>query len=217
MSSYNEGFYNTIRDGCLTSAQAVVPIVMDLLHPKTVVDIGCGEGVWLSAFQSAGCDILGVDGAYVEHQLVIPRENFVARDLSVDWALPPIDCDLAVSLEVAEHLPAACAEEFVHKLCALSDVVLFSAAIPGQGGTGHVNEQWPWYWTTFFRDEGYRVSGALRWMFWDNPEVENWYRQNLLLCIRNNVLLSYQLQQIMSGPTSPPWPVIHPMLWDARR
>ena len=89
--------------------------------------------------------------------------------------------DLAISIEVAEHIEPGNAEEFVRLLTGLSDTVLFSAAIPGQGGTGHVNEQWPEYWAALFRASGYGAMDCLRTKIWDDAQIPFWYRQNCLI------------------------------------
>lgn len=153
-------------------------MVHELVKPRSVVDVGCGEGWWAQAFADLGCDILGIDGEYVQGSPL--GERFVARDLNEPLALSDT-FDLAVSLEVAEHLPPERAESFVADLCALAPVVLFSAAIPGQTGAGHVNCQWPSYWVELFAKHGRQLSGALRWGIWTEEHVEPWYRQNLLL------------------------------------
>ncbi len=146
------------------------------------MDVGCGLGTWLAVFRDHGAEeILGVDGDYVDRQrLEIAPHEFLACDLSSPIAVDR-RFDLAVSLEVAEHLPEGSADAFVAFLTSLAPVVLFSAAIPCQGGTNHVNEQWPDYWAARFEDRGYQTSDYIRDRIWDSPEVECWYAQNILL------------------------------------
>jgi SAM-dependent methyltransferase len=173
VSVYDQGFYDTIRPGIQSSAAVVVPLVMRHLQPTSVIDVGCGEGWWGAEFVKHGCRAVGVDGAYVTRHAP-GLDRFVATDL--EQPLPDLGrYDLAVCLEVAEHLSPARASSFVDDLCGLADLILFSAAIPGQGGAGHVNEQPPDYWVSLFEDYDYAVSGALRWEIWGDPAVENWY------------------------------------------
>ena len=210
---YDAAFYDTIRAGAQASAAVVVPLVLDHFHPYTVLDVGCGEGWWATAFaELGGCEVIGMD---------YPNDTTArllgGRFLPVDLAHASFSqlarVDLAVALEVAEHLPPGRADSFVEDLCVVAPVVLFSAAIPGQGGTGHINEAWPAYWVEKFRANGYAVSGALRWHIWGDDRVENWYRQNLLFATR----FPQNFPGLFATPLAEPWPVVHPVLFDARR
>jgi SAM-dependent methyltransferase len=182
MKKYPAKFYDEQAEGSKRSAEEIVPLVLELLEPESVVDVGCGTGAWLSVFAEAGIkDILGIDGDWVDKEaLLIPEKNFLAADL-----LQPIKLakkfDLAISLEVAEHLPAESAETFVASIVGLAPIVLFSAAAPFQGGTNHLNEQWPEYWAQLFRQHNYLAVDCLRKKIWDNEKVEPWYAQNILL------------------------------------
>ena len=125
----------------------------------SAVDVGCGVGTWLSVLRERGVDtVRGFDGAWVRADLpTIPRESFIAVDLTE--RIPKSDrFDLAISVEVAEHLRRLAAETFVDSLVDLSDFVLFSAAIPHQGGKHHLNERWQDYWAGLFWARGYAVS-----------------------------------------------------------
>jgi len=169
----------------------IVPLVVERLRPRSVVDVGCGLGTWLSVFLENGvADVTGVDGDYVDaSRLEIPAERFVAHDLSTPLSLDR-RFDLAVSLEVAEHLPADRAAVFVGSLTALAPFVLFSAAIPFQGGTNHVNEQWPEYWAALFEHRGFAAVDCVRREVWSDENVEWWYAQNTLLFVEEGRLAS---------------------------
>jgi SAM-dependent methyltransferase len=153
-----------------------------MVRVKSVVDVGCGVGTWLAVFRELGVtDTAGLDGDYVDRQLLqIPQDQFTATNLSSSFRLPRT-FDLAVSLEVAEHLPPQAAEGFVHSLTRLAPVVMFSAAIPFQVGTGHLNEQWPDYWAALFKQHDYLPIDCIRGKIWTNDDVEYWYAQNTLL------------------------------------
>jgi SAM-dependent methyltransferase len=160
----------------------IVPLVYELVKPASVVDIGCGNGAWLAEFARLGATrVLGVDGDYVDRgSLRIDPSQFVATDLSEPWGVQD-RFDLAICLEVAEHLPESAAPPFVAGLTALAPVVLFSAAIPFQGGVGHVNERWPEYWADQFAACGYVAADCIRQQIWSDPDVEFWYAQNAIL------------------------------------
>ncbi len=181
---YDEAFFHEHQGRARMSAEVVVPMVMELVRPRSVTDLGCGLGTWLSVFREAGVeDVLGVDGEYVRlESLEIPKERFAAHDLRQPFAAGRRS-DLTMSLEVAEHLSPEYAAPFVATLTTLAPVVLFSAAVPGQGGTEHVNEQWPSYWAQLFRERSYLPVDCLRRHLWDHPRVEWWYQQNLLLYV----------------------------------
>src|SRR5271154_6290276 len=99
-----------------------------------------------------------LDGTYVDaSKLLIDKAYFSAVDLRKPLSIDG-HFDLALCLEVAEHLPVQRATNLVKTLTTAAQVVLFSAGIPGQGGTGHVNEQWPKYWRQLFEAEGFRCS-----------------------------------------------------------
>lgn len=185
---YNETFFEKQQDGSLSSARAVIPLVLSMFDVKSVVDLGCGIGTWLKAFEEQGVqDILGLDGDYIpRHLLRIPPHAFQACNLQ-DRVSVPRRYDLACSLEVAEHLPISCAERFVKDLISLSDLVLFSAAIPGQGGENHINEQWQSYWAKLFDENGYAAIDCIRPAIWTDEVVEAWYRQNIIMYYRRSV------------------------------
>jgi SAM-dependent methyltransferase len=196
MQPYTEGFYKSHQEGSRRSAKEIIPLVLGLIHPKSVIDIGCGVGTWLSVFKEYGVeDIGGVDGDYVDRQLLeIPEERFLSWDLKKPLRMDR-QFDLVVSLEVAEHLPHECAETFVDCLVRLGSVILFSAAIPFQGGTGHINEQWPDYWVNFFQGKEYVAIDCIRKRIWQNDNVEWWYAQNMLMFVRQDYVASHPLLQ----------------------
>lgn len=186
MYTYNEEFYRYINRGSLASAEVVVPAVLDLLPVPVadVLDVGCGAGAWLSVWKSRGVGVTGLDGAYVDASaLLIDPDEFHAHDLTTPFPLQR-RFDLVQSLEVAEHLPEPAAAEFVANLCASTDIVLFSAAAPGQGGENHVNEQPYEYWQALFDSEGFVMYDAVRDGILNNRDVMPWYRFNTFLYVR---------------------------------
>lgn len=208
---YSHDFFEGHQGPSSASAEAVVPLVMDWVAPASVVDVGCGRGAWLAAFVRHGVtDILGIDGDYVDRaSLSIPPDAFRAADLT-----RPLNVgrafDLAVSLEVAEHLPASSAEVFIATLAELAPVVLFSAASPYQGGTHHVNERWPAYWAERFGRHGYRALDILRPRIWGRPEVASWYQQNAVVYARPEALAAHPKLSAARVYDGPPIGCLHP-------
>lgn len=189
---YDPAWFSSHQDLARTSAEAVAPVVMGLVAPKSVVDVGCGVGEWLMAFKQCGVHtILGLDGGYVRQaNMRIPAACFRETDLTLPVAVEE-RFDLAVCLEVAEHLPPESAEGMIDLLTRLAPVVLFSAAIPKQGGQDHRHEQWPEYWQTLFAKHGFVAVDCLRARFWDDPTVAWYYSQNMLLYAAHQHLAQY--------------------------
>jgi SAM-dependent methyltransferase len=187
-SVYDFAFYGSNEEAVFVSPRVIVPIVCRLFHPQNVVDVGCGTGVWLSVFLENGVQsILGLDGSHVNQDwLKIPRNCFRPADLSSNFELKE-RFDLAVCLEVAEHLPARSADHLIETLTSVAPVVLFSAAVPGQGGTEHVNEQWPEYWHDKFANCGFLKLDIIRKEIWLNPFVKYWYRQNTYVYMKRQL------------------------------
>jgi SAM-dependent methyltransferase len=197
--------------GSARSADVVVPLVMQLVAPSSVVDVGCGLASWLAAFAHFGVPrIFGVDGPWVdESTLRIPPDRFLAADLTRPLRLDE-HFDLVVSLEVGEHLPADAADTFIDSLVALGPVVLFSAAVPGQGGVGHVNEQWPDYWVGRFAERGFGVVDCIRPRIWSDERVEFWYAQNTLIFANDE---GHERHPVLNGVgANGPVSVVHPQL-----
>lgn len=179
---YSGGFYDYIDAGSRASARAVARLLLGELAIGSVLDVGAGHGAWAAEWMAAGVpDVTAVDGDYVARdRLAIPAERFRAHDLSL-----PLDLgrrfDLVQSLEVAEHLPAAAADGFVETLTRHGDLILFSAAVPHQGGEHHVNEQPLSYWRAKFAARGYAPYDWLRPQLAGDRAVMPWYRFNTLI------------------------------------
>ena len=185
-SPYSSRYYEGLKEDSAASARETVPLILGLFPARSVVDVGCGSGTWARAYLDAGCDVLGIDGDIVQAgQLQIPAEKFQRANLASPLQLQR-KFDLVNCLEVAEHLDAGRADGFVADLTRLGDVVIFSAAVPGQGGTHHVNEQWPSYWIPRFEALGFVPLDCLRHQLWRNDRVAWWYVQNVFAFVRES-------------------------------
>jgi SAM-dependent methyltransferase len=191
MQTYTKVYYKSVLIGSEPSAREIIPIVLELIQPESIVDVGCGNGDWLSVFREFGIEnILGMDGEWVDVRgLRIPVDSFRSVDLKAPFNVEE-QFDLVISLEVAEHIPDESADTFIESLCRLGPVILFSAAIPHQGGTNHVNEQWQDYWARSFMTKGYVAIDCIRKRIWNNENVEWWYAQNIILYVKENYMES---------------------------
>jgi SAM-dependent methyltransferase len=210
---YTARFYDTYIDESRDSARIVLPHVLRMFAPRSVVDVGCGVGTWLSVCRELGIDTtVGVDGAYVEQaQLLIDPALFRSHDLTHPLRLERT-FDLAVSLEVAEHIAARHAQTFIDSLCALAPVVLFSAAIPHQGGDGHVNEQWPEYWVDRFAARNYLAYDCIRPLVWCDSAVAYYYAQNSFIFVDRGKIGAFPSLASLA-PASGALSRVHPRRW----
>lgn len=204
-STYGDKFFANLNDISLPSARVVVPRIMNLLQPQSVLDVGCGQGAWLRAFQENGVkSVRGLDGHYVDRsRLLIGADSFSSVDLS---SLKTIDghYDLAMCLEVAEHIPAKSSRHLVNALTDAAPAVLFSAAIPGQYGTQHVNTQFPNYWRELFAERGFAICDPIRPAIRDDQRVAWWYRQNILLFASPSAIVEHpELERYQLSADSP--------------
>jgi cyclopropane fatty-acyl-phospholipid synthase-like methyltransferase len=204
---YDNKFYARTKNSTHTSSEIIVPIVKNLINEpiNSVIDFGCGLGNWLKCWQENGASLIkGFETGNIS-DLQIPIECVEKTNLTLVKKNTEDKFDLAMSLEVAEHLDESYAEEFINTICSYSNKVLFSGAIPHQGGIGHVNEQYPSYWDKYFKNNGYICYDYIRGEIWNNNKVSIWYRQNILLYIKGDTYLK---------PSKNPLDIIHPYFWN---
>jgi SAM-dependent methyltransferase len=201
---YDAAFYDEQFAGSEASARVIVSHLARRLAPRSVLDVGCGRGAWLAAWAAQGATrLVGVDGPWNDGAAMAhPAIEFRAADLEAPPA-PGERFDLAMSIEVVEHLSPAAGAAVVRTLAAAADAVLFSAAMPGQGGVHHVHERWPSHWAALFREHGFAPVDAVRPAVWGDARVMPWHRANAFVYLRDG------------HPLQGAWPAVEPAFMDA--
>ena len=199
----------------LDAPSQIIPILLNLFHPNCIVDFGCGIGTFLNIFIKNGVsDVLGIDGTWVNQELLtanIPLNKFQTANLEMPISLEK-KYDMALCLEVAEHLKESSARILVDNLTDASDLIIFSAAIPFQGGQNHINEQWPSYWQDLFDAKGYKMIDILRPILWNNQNVFFWYKQNIFVVAKEGTT-SYNMAINIHHDNTNANSIVHPELF----
>lgn len=217
---YNRDFYLELseREGTKSAAKVVVPILLNILkkynllpsNPK-VADFGCGPGIWLNSFKENGCKVQGYDGGNYKEYYRISEYEFSNVNLTerIDFEGK---FDVAVSLEVAEHIDERKSASFLENLINAADYIMFSAAIPLQLGQGHVNEQWPSYWVKRFKELGYVCLDIIRPIIWgeEYSNIDFFYQQNILLFVRDTP----KNRAFIEENERPVYDLVHPRQWE---
>jgi hypothetical protein len=200
---YSNDFYATMEVGSNSSAREIVPMLLSRYSPKSVVDVGCGTGSFANEFLKLGVsEVVGYEGAWMESlPTLLPKSHYRYHDLTKNLSSAK-SYDLCLCLEVAEHISDKYAENLVAILTSMSSTIVFSAAIPKQGGNHHVNEQWPSYWSKLFAARGFYLEWDPRQSFWENHKIEACYRQNLLV-----------YSQVSTNQQIEPAALVHPDIW----
>lgn len=208
---YDASFYEKRRARTAPAAHEILSIIAASVPMKSIIDVGCGTGTWLAAALGLGAtSARGIEGDWVTTDM-LDDARIALRNQSLEDEVVGAPADLAISLEVAEHLSLERADSFIADLTRLAPAILFSAAIPGQGGVSHINEQWQSYWAEKFIANGYHPVDLVRFQIWNNDEVPMWYRQNIILYLSSSQLAASELK-----PASDPknLDIVHPLFWE---
>jgi len=210
---YDSSYYAGQLPGALQSARVILGILFEICHPQSVFDLGCGQGAWLAAAEELGCTSLaGADGPWVDRAMLMSKNiDFSSVNLEDEFRVSE-RFDLCISVEVAEHLSPRRAQAFVETLCALSDLVVFSAAIRMQGGINHINEQRQSFWAEHFNALSYECFDLFRPLLWSDRRIESWYRQNVLLYVKSSHPVAHEVQAKILRPG--PLDIVHPEIYE---
>ena len=212
--SYPAEWHQTYGNKTGASAKAIMPPLLSLFETRSLLEVGCGNGHWTQAARDEGIDDYNVvDGPWNEREhLLVENDRFIEADLAKPLALPR-RYDMAICLEVAEHVRGESANVLVSSLTQASDIVAFGAAIPLQGGYGHINEQWPSWWRDLFQKEGYRPFDLVRPRHWTDQAIHYWYRQNMFVYVRESdaeAIARAERAEAEAGGALAMFDVVHP-------
>lgn len=218
MTLYSRSFYDSMHGGSLAAATRILQLLAPSLPCKRFLDVGCGSGEWLQAartvFGLAASQVVGIDGVHTRALHRAEDATYVYQDLETPLAIDGT-FDLAVCMEVAEHLTPGRASLLVEELAQRANVVVFAAAIPGQGGTGHINEQWAAYWFGKFDAQGFVAVDAVRHKVWRDGDVPAWYSQNTFVYVRNlDALPGISPSDVIRGPDDWRLHLVHPGIFE---
>lgn len=209
---YDSKFHQGRNEATRYAAQSILAHVFNYFPQiKSVVDFGCGVGTWVNTAKDvANVDrLLGIEGPWLDRdELVIAKSQFLHADLGSTITLDE-RYDLAISLEVAEHISSEKADIFVDNLAAAADTILFSAAHPDQGGVGHVNEQWMDYWIDKFEARGYISLDLVRPYFYGVRDIPYGYKSNCLIFARSSSITASPISDHLATFVPPEKYLLH--------
>lgn len=223
--NYSTDFYAGQEGESARSAAIVVRYVTDVLTPKSVLDVGCGVGPWVRAFEDAGADVAhGLDGPWARQSgLMIGEESFCEFDFLKNPApFRPAGLrdryDLVTTFEFVEHLSSEYAPKLAEFFASKSDAVIIGCACPGQGGSHHVNEQWPSYWAKLMGEHGYEPCDFIRPAIWNDDRIMSWYRQNSVAYFKGGVPdhVIEQAKHEWAKTITKPLDLVHPATLNAK-
>lgn len=192
-SAYDKNFneYTTYQNS--ESALIVVQKLLDLLgNINSVIDVGCGQGVWLASWKKNGVKhVCGLDQIkWSQEGTLLSKHEFISIDFDTYLRRAPNyksqKYDICQCLEVAEHLDPRLSIDLVCYLTSLSDIVVFSSAPPGQGGENHINEKPYTWWKTIFEAQGYEMYDSIRPIIINEDSVKPWYKYNMFVYVSAN-------------------------------
>lgn len=208
----NENFnHRNLFPNTSTSAHKILRLLFELMEiPSSVLDVGGGIGAWSKVFLELGVNQVTCidDPRVLIGDLMIPRQCFMPWDLSRSFP-EPTRVDLAVCLEVAEHLPPENALGLINFLTSCAPIVLFSASIPGQPGYHHINEKPTIYWKRLFGDQGYDQYDIIRPRIIIDGELPYWYRQNIFVYVSQEGTLKVRDRKVSFSMIPDDFELVH--------
>jgi hypothetical protein len=185
LGQYDDSFYEGTYQTSVQSARLLLRRLQSMTNFHDLVDVGAGAGAWSQAALEMGKKVLSIDGEWVRN---VPKacEGLTYQYSDLDSTITSERVfDVSVCVEVAEHLTPERSAGLISDLCSLAPVAVFGAALPRQGGVGHINCRPSSFWIELFRRQHFSVFDAFRPAFWYDSRVAPWYAQNTFLFVSN--------------------------------
>lgn len=216
-TKYLSEYYSRHRSLTLSSAKKIVKLFPKFFDPRLILDIGCGTGEWIKAFQYQypSCNFTGIDGNWIKsNNLICNFNEFIVADLN--FGLPKNiinkNYDLITCLETITDLPEKEGGKLISQICKITNLCLFSSGAPNQTHGPHKNRQWQSYWHSLFKKNGFIALDFIRPAIWNDNDVGPWYRQNCFLFIEESWLQRNQKWQNLTLSQKFPIDILHPNL-----
>ncbi|AUX10564.1 hypothetical protein AArcSl_2953 [Halalkaliarchaeum desulfuricum] len=186
---YNNDYYRKRKkDPWRSDAREVSRVLYDEFEPESVIDFGCAIGGHLEWFHEHGIEVCGIEGNTTAFEYsLIPNEYLEEHDLREPYEITK-QRDLALCIEVAEHIPERYANQLVASLTDSAESVFFTAAPPGQQGTHHINLKKDSYWEKKFEEKGYIRDNMIETRLKQNLNLEKstWIKDNMFVFVSGN-------------------------------
>jgi hypothetical protein len=205
--SYTPNFYEEVASRADVASQICANLLKETLLIETLIDVGSGTGIWTRNFlltidqlkELTSIDLPTTRRIYLEDSsLDLSKIRIIEQDLVANPYLPEEIFDLTICVEVLEHLVEDAGIKLIEEFGKKTKFLLFSAAVPGQGGTHHINEQKYAYWYEKLKNSGFVPLDIMRPSL-NKPEVPSYYRHNIVLWVNLNHISSSQTQILLAN------------------
>jgi SAM-dependent methyltransferase len=198
---YDSKYFNQLIFRC--DYRSIAESIVQQYSPQSVIEVGCGNGDLSRELAMMGVDVFALDGYADPRFSADEKITFKKVDFNDTFALKnhvatlAKKFDVAICLEVAEHLDPSVSSVLIEVLTSVADVVIFSAAVPGQGGDGHINCRPREFWHDLFSKHNFKVVDTIREKLKEKDGVATWYRLNILDYARKSDVTSPETDQLV--------------------
>lgn len=196
MTQYPSDWHDKFGKKTQDSANIILSRLSKLWNIESCVEVGCGQGHWSDAALKLGCKkIHAMDGPWNDpDNLIIDKQFYESKAIDRSFVIEG-QYDLAICLEVAEHVDSKYCMDLVNQLTRSAKLILFGASIPHQGGFGHINEQWQGWWAEKFLNASFVAFDIIRPAIWTDDRVHYWYKQNAILYVHKDIADQIDIHQ----------------------